>query len=173
MNGSDFVGFVTLEDTLYDRLQVRDADGQPVTPDAAPTFRVYGPSGLLANAGGVASLGHTGVVTGASNATPIVVTSAAHGLSTGQRVTVASVGGNTAANGTWIITRVSADTFSLNTSVGNGNYTSGGTWGVVGLYVAAMACTGANGYEAGETFFAHYAWAVTTARAEVHGFCVT
>lgn len=66
-------------------------------------------------------------VTGATNATPIVITTATHGLSTGDRVTVASVGGTTGANGDWAITVVSTTTFSLDTSVGNAAYTSGGT----------------------------------------------
>jgi hypothetical protein len=66
-------------------------------------------------------------ITAASNASPIVITSTAHGLATGDRVTVASVGGNTAANGDWVITKVDADTFRLDGSTGNGTYTSGGT----------------------------------------------
>lgn len=67
-------------------------------------------------------------VTGATNATPIVITtSAAHGYATGDTIAIASVAGNTAANGVWTITRLSATTFSLNTSVGNGAYTSGGS----------------------------------------------
>lgn len=65
-------------------------------------------------------------VTGATNASPIVITSTAHGLVTGDRVTIASVGGNTAANGNWTITKNDANTFSLDGSTGNGAYTSGG-----------------------------------------------
>ena len=67
-------------------------------------------------------------ITGATNASPIVITSAAHRLETGHVVEITGVGGNTAANGTWTITRVGANTFSLNGSTGNGAYTSGGTW---------------------------------------------
>jgi hypothetical protein len=52
-----------------------DANKQPVAPDAAPTFRIYGPSGLLASAGGTCVDGHNGSVTGATNASPIVITS--------------------------------------------------------------------------------------------------
>jgi hypothetical protein len=66
-------------------------------------------------------------VTGATNASPIVITSNGHRLATGDRVAIASVGGNTAANGTWEVTKVNANTFSLNGSTGNGSYTSGGT----------------------------------------------
>lgn len=66
-------------------------------------------------------------ITAASNATPIVITAVGHGFNTGDKVYITGVSGNTAANGTWVITRLTADTFSLNGSVGNGTYTSGGT----------------------------------------------
>lgn len=67
-------------------------------------------------------------VSGATNATPIVITTTVdHGFATHDVVEVADVGGNTAANGTWVITKLSATTFSLNGSAGNADYTSGGT----------------------------------------------
>lgn len=66
-------------------------------------------------------------ITGATNASPIQITIANHGLGTGETVVVASVGGNTAANGTWVITVTGNNTFTLNGSTGNGAYTSGGT----------------------------------------------
>lgn len=66
-------------------------------------------------------------VSDATNATPIVVTTTAnHQLSTGQYVDIFGVLGNTAANGRWVVTVTGATTFSLDTSVGNGAYTSGG-----------------------------------------------
>jgi hypothetical protein len=65
-------------------------------------------------------------VTGATNASPIVITAASHGLETGDRVTVAGVGGNTAANADWEVRVISANTFELKGSTGNGAYTSGG-----------------------------------------------
>lgn len=66
-------------------------------------------------------------ITGATNATPIVLTiEGAHGLATGRQVIISDVEGNTAANGTWTITNTGATTFSLQGSVGNGIYTSGG-----------------------------------------------
>jgi len=67
-------------------------------------------------------------VSGASNATPIVITtSTSHGLTTGNQVSITGVGGTTAANGNWVVTVLTATTFSLNGSVGNGAYTAGGT----------------------------------------------
>lgn len=62
-------------------------------------------------------------ITGASNATPVVVTTAtAHGMATGDRVHVEGVLGNTGTNGDFKITFVSATTFALDGSVGNGVY---------------------------------------------------
>jgi len=70
----------------------------------------------------------TGAITNATNATPIVVTSALHGMATGEHVRIFGVGGNTAANGDWQVTQINVNTFSLDTSVGNGAYTAGGRW---------------------------------------------
>lgn len=75
----------------------------------------------------------TGTITGATNATPIVITSASHGLLTGERVKITGVLGNTAANGIWTITVLSTSTFSLQEvtggdAEGNEDYTGGGTW---------------------------------------------
>lgn len=69
----------------------------------------------------------TMTVTGASNATPIVITTSAdHPYNTGDTVIVNAVGGNTAANGEFTVTKLTDTTFSLDDSVGNGAYTSGG-----------------------------------------------
>jgi len=67
-------------------------------------------------------------ISGATNAAPIVVaTSAAHGFSVNDEVTIAGVLGNTAANGTWTISVVGDSThFTILNSTGNGAYTSGG-----------------------------------------------
>ena len=72
----------------------------------------------------------------ATNETPIKIrTITAHGLSTGDRVTIAGVQGNTAANGTFTVTVPASTTppespattvFTLDGSAGNGAYTGGG-----------------------------------------------
>lgn len=72
--------------------------------------------------------GSTGTITAATNATPIVVTSAAHGLTTGTTVKITGVGGNISANNTWTITVLTPSTFSLDTSTGTADYTGGGAW---------------------------------------------
>lgn len=65
-------------------------------------------------------------VTGTSNSTVINVTVVAHGFSTGDTVTVHDVTGTTEANGTWIITKVDVDNFTLDESVYVSAWTSGG-----------------------------------------------
>ena len=67
-------------------------------------------------------------ITGATNASPIVITSTGHLLNTGDTISISGVVGNTAANGIFTITKVDANSFSLNGSTGNGAYSSGGTW---------------------------------------------
>jgi hypothetical protein len=66
-------------------------------------------------------------ITSATNASPIeITTSAANTLETGDNVTIQSVGGNTAANGSaWFVTVIDSTHFTLNNSVGNGTYSSG------------------------------------------------
>ena len=71
-------------------------------------------------------------ITAATNAEPIVITSAAHGYKDGAIVTIAAVEGNTNANGDWVVTNADANTFELYTtagvaSVGNSEYTTAGT----------------------------------------------
>ena len=69
-----------------------------------------------------------GDITAATNTTPIAITTTSpHGLITGAVVTIAGVVGNTAANGTFKITKTGASSFTLDDSIGNGAWVSGGT----------------------------------------------
>ena len=70
----------------------------------------------------------TGEITGATNASPIVITSAAHGRTNGQTVVISHVEGNRAANGTWVVANATTNTFELQGSTGDGAYTEGGDW---------------------------------------------
>lgn len=73
----------------------------------------------------------TGSITAINNGNPIKVTSAKHGLYTGAKVYIESVGGITEINDRWFtITYDTEDTFFLNNENGGsyGTYTSGGTW---------------------------------------------
>ncbi|HYJ46053.1 MAG TPA: hypothetical protein VEV81_05510 [Pyrinomonadaceae bacterium] len=71
------------------------------------------------------------LITGATNATPIVITAAGHGYSNGDIVAIYGVLGNTAANGIFKVANVTTNTFELQTRAGanvsgNGAYTLGG-----------------------------------------------
>jgi hypothetical protein len=73
-------------------------------------------------------------ITAITKANPAVITSTAHGLLDGQIVTIAAVGGMTEINGTYYVTGVTTNTFSVATldgvtvnSTAFTTYTSGGT----------------------------------------------
>lgn len=146
-----FFGFVALGSQFKGVIVTRTDAAVPTDSTGLPAYRVYG-SALMANGTGSLALKDSGNVTGATNASPIVIASAGHGLSTGTRVTVASVGGNTAANGTFQITAVDSNSFSLDGSTGNGSYTSGGSWHVSGLYDFTFTPTGGNGFVQDQTY---------------------
>lgn len=111
LGGEDFFSAVI----LFDKVR-RDTCGNKYQPINPPSPYACG------------YLSQTAFVANATNATPIVITQLeSHGMRTGQVGVVASVGGNTAANGTWTVTVINAKSYSLNGSVGNGAYTSGGT----------------------------------------------
>lgn len=92
-----------------------DARGQPSN---------FSPISAVLNAHG----GSSGAITGASNEVPIKVTAVAHGLTTGTSVLISGVQGNASANGSWTITVVDVDTFTLDNSAGSADYTTGGGW---------------------------------------------
>jgi hypothetical protein len=106
----------------------------PVLVNATPALEFTRPADTTA----YAALDNVGVnlaVTGATNASPIVITCATHSLADGDPVTISSVGGNTNANGDYFakVTGYSTTTFALYTDkalttpkAGNSNYTSGG-----------------------------------------------
>jgi hypothetical protein len=65
-------------------------------------------------------------ISGVTNDPEMVITVADHGLKTGEQVRISGVEGNTAANGTWFVTRVDANRIRLRGIAGNGTYTTGG-----------------------------------------------
>ena len=173
MARDSFTGLVQKNQTVRIAVLCRDGSLTPIDADSSPTYRVYGPAGLLA--GGSGSLGtffDTAAIAGATNASPIVVTSANHKLSTGTRVTIAGVGGNIGANGNFTVTSTGADTFSLDGSTGTGVYTSGGAWHVSGLYLLSLDTSDA-AYQAGVFYNALVTYVVTgTTRAVLYSFQV-
>ena len=70
-------------------------------------------------------------ITGATNKTPIVITSSGkQNLANGEKVIISGVEGNTAANGPFTVanSNPATKTFELRDSAGNGDYTGGGKW---------------------------------------------
>jgi Tc toxin complex TcA C-terminal TcB-binding domain/Neuraminidase-like domain len=107
------------------------ANGQfGVTVNTPTVFALNGSAGNGAWTGGgtISPLVSSVAVTQATNATPIVITTAApHGFASGARVSVDAVQGNTAADGVFTVTVGSPTTITLEGSEGNGNWTAGGT----------------------------------------------
>ena len=147
-----YAGLVQLESALRSAVLTTNTSDTPVDADSAPGYRVYGASGVMDNGTGSLSAKESGTITGATNASPIVITSANHKLTNGVRVVVSGVLGNTAANGTFVVANVTSNTFELQGSSGNGTYTSGGTWHTAGLYDFNYTPAAANGFVAGQNY---------------------
>src|SRR6516165_9341912 len=96
-----FLGFVPLGLSITGSVCTKDTNGQPANPVAPPTYRIYGPTGVMLNGTGSMFAEDSGTISGATNASPIVITDTDHNLSTGTLVTLSGIGGNTAANGTF------------------------------------------------------------------------
>lgn len=145
-----FAGYWTLEQTKQCPIPITNSDAQ-AEPDAAPTAVVYDKDGSVVQTLAATEMGQT-AITDATNASPIVITSAGHGLLDGMRVTVEDVEGNTAANGDFEVANKTTNTFELSGSSGNGAYTANGTWRLTGGWQIQIAATAANGYEKGQTY---------------------
>ncbi|MEO2015315.1 MAG: right-handed parallel beta-helix repeat-containing protein, partial [Fuerstiella sp.] len=116
--------------TLISGIQVFNItviDNDTFSLDGAQSGGTYDTSGGLAT-------WTTNVIEGASSTGEVVVTSVAHGLATGEQVRVVNVSLVddsilASANGTWTVTRLTDDTFSLQGSTANGAYRLGtGYW---------------------------------------------
>lgn len=68
----------------------------------------------------------TASITAASGSLPITVTATGHGRSTGDRIQIHGMVGETGGNGEWLVT-VSGNDLALNGAVSEGTWTSGGT----------------------------------------------
>jgi hypothetical protein len=81
----------------------------------ASFYRALKSDGTTVVADGGVSSGRTAVsVTAATNANPASLTSTAHGLATGDRVTISGATGSwTPLNGTWAVTVTGANTFTV------------------------------------------------------------
>jgi len=64
-------------------------------------------------------------ITSSTNASPIVVTATSHGFETGDQVQITQHEVNTAANGTWEVTKVTDNTFSLTKNLASNTISTG------------------------------------------------
>ena len=79
-------------------------------------------------------------VTSSTDATPIVVTATSHGFTNGQRVLIFGHTTNIAANGIYVVSAVTTNTFSLTDEITGVNIAgSGGGAGAAGIAVLAPA----------------------------------
>lgn len=122
------------------------AGGYHVAQPGLPTKPTYSNVAALTIAPSAKVGGGTGAVSAATNAGPIQVTVATHGLSNGAVVVIAGALGNTAANGAWVVAVVDVNNFTLAGSVGNGGYTGGGVAYVptLGAFAADVFGTASN-----------------------------
>jgi len=123
--------------------------GGKLTTVACTRVRPAGTPSIIA----LDTIGPSLVVSGATNATPIVMTTGTHSLADGDYVTQAAVGGNTAAIGSFYVDVLSATTYALYSNAalttpvaGNGAYTSGGTVAVLWRWPALARVAGGSGY---------------------------
>jgi hypothetical protein len=164
---NDFLGFLPVGvGTKFPIGLVSLSTGAPISPDSNPKARIYGQEGFVDTGDVTLTPFESGTITGATNASPIVVTfGTANTLTTGTALLIAAVGGNTNANGLHIITVLSTTTAQLDVN-GNAPYTSGGTWQTAGLYlldltVAAVPSLVA-ALEAGQNYAVDITWAVSS-----------
>jgi hypothetical protein len=83
--------------------------------------------------------GRGGAIASSTNAAPIVVTTAAnHGLAVNDRVTITDHAVNTNANGTFVLSAVTANTFTLTGTTGNGVGGATGFWSLADVESATL-----------------------------------
>jgi hypothetical protein len=101
------------------------AGGQPITITSRNHGLVMGEQGTVTNAAPSLQGTITGAVAGAAPNTTTITDSNA--LENGQVVIISGVQGDTSANGTWVVSNVTATGFDIGVAP-NGTYTTGGTW---------------------------------------------
>ncbi len=121
-SGEALAQFLSDAYTMTATGSVTETEPLPIDPSSVSAYIC---DALTPGTGGGAL---TGPITSSTNATPIVITDAAHGLVSGEYVSVTGHLINTAANGYWQVTVIDANTFSLDGSVGNGVGAATGTW---------------------------------------------
>ena len=154
-----FAGYTELDGNFVGLLLTKQ-DGALKDADALPTYRIYGPSGIMTGGTGTMAFLQSGSISSIENTTPIRVnTTAAHGLQTGQQLSISGVSGAVAGtvNGfSFAVTVIDSDTVELQSTTAAGTGT-GGSWHLTGQYTMTHAALAANGYDINETYTVVYA----------------
>jgi hypothetical protein len=170
---NEFLGFPAEGSAFSPVLVITNDQGTPKDPAVNPTYRIYESGNLLQNGTGSLTKADTHNIVGATQTTPIQITSATpHKLKTGNRVSISGVGGNAAANGDFTVTYVSDTIYTLNASAGDGVYTSGGVGHVTGLYQLSLTVGSPQGFATDKTYTVLVNWTDSAARAMSASFCV-
>jgi hypothetical protein len=122
-NNNDCLSFATAGKTLSALNLGVAAGGDEIRVVESPAVAINGSVKFTQQLAGTLSL----TATAMTSTSPIQVTSATHGLVTGDYVYISSTAGQLGANGFWKITKVDDNNFTLNNSITNGTWTSGGT----------------------------------------------
>ncbi len=138
------VQFVEVPDSRIADMTIATGDPRAIAPTISTgtgntnngTNSISGVPSIVSKADATDMFTH--LVTDASNESPIVITSANHGLADGNKIKINGVLANTAANGVWTVTILDSNRFSLNNSTGNNPYGGGGTWGRANDITAAI-----------------------------------
>ncbi len=171
-----YYGDVQLSETLYAFFQVVDANGTPIDADATPSVKVYDGNGLVQGPL-TPTFAESVAITSVSNpnGTNCVVTSTAHGLQAGQRVTITGVVGHAlSVNSSFnVVSVVNGNSFTINLTGNNGAAGTGGSWHTSGFYKVQIDATTGNGYEAGIVYTAYASYLVSAAaKARIDTFNV-
>ena len=152
----EFLQWVELEDNFLGHIFVRNSTGEPRDADSNPTYRIYGPDGLMQGGTGTAStfLDTKSITSVTSGSGTTTITSANHGLNTGTVVRIVGVSGISGTiNDYFAVTVVNANTFTVGATTTGGTVAQGSaSWHVAGLYTFTHPITGANGYERGQKY---------------------
>lgn len=170
-----FAGFVVLGDTLNSMLLTTDSNGQAIMPDTFPSFVVVGESGTVLSGTSTYTRNLTGASASGGGGL-ITVTANAHGLQTAARVFLSGFSGTLAStinNNFYVITRVDANTFTLDGTAASGTAT-GGNVALVGAFNPGIVCSQGNGFSAGRAYVLLWSYKVSgQSRAAQHTFMVT
>jgi hypothetical protein len=145
LNGTYWNGSASASDgwTIQDVVAGNPTNGSS-TLTFAHTGNTLGPQGISLTTSGGLTGGATYTVTGATNASPIVVTvSSTAGLNSSSSLYLSGCAGNTNANGTYFIGSLTGTTFSLLGSSGNGVFSGTCTALVVSYNDVLLMISGA------------------------------